>query len=255
MQYTNVVYCQLWTTQKANVKACDLPAGSVLLLIESGEMFTKVVFQSTREIVGWIDNDYLEEITYALPHDVVVLDHQTNSLQDLNQYVYVNGVVQYNLCGEICTCYILGVPLSLMFQQWKAIPLSWYNRIFQGGKAATTGIPDLINMLSAFPDWEYKNITHFFTVGNRLVVTPARLKSVLADGWKIIISVHINSAGKVKGAGILHWVTITDIVPNGINDGWIDFYNPASNNVERMDWKNFSASMGVPFGLAVRLKE
>lgn len=248
-------FCSLYNQPRVGPKICDLPVKSVL--IDTGISvagFRQVIFRATKEFTGWVDSMCLDEIEYALPSGVVALDHPTASLQDLDQFVFVDGKVQYNLCGELCVCYIAGVPLSTLLTLWKASPTSWYNRVFQKGLARTTGIPDLLNMLEIFPNIETRNFSMMFGATKDVTtVTPARLRSVLEDGWKIIIGVRINRSGELRPSGILHWVTLCQAVPNGIDAGWIKYYNPASNNVELSSWHEFSVSMGSPFGLGARI--
>lgn len=248
--FSNIKYCQLWQNEDKRIKICDLPVNSTLL--HAGyetDKFTKVIYRASREFIGWVESVYLDKITYVLLHDLVRLDHQTESLQDLAQYVFVNGKLQYNLCGELCVCAILGISESELLEKWKAVPLSWYNRIFVNGLARTTGKNDLINMLSICQNKEIMDIKSAFPIE----ITPSRLLEVLNTGWRMIVGVHINRAGELMPSGILHWVVLFSAQANGKNSGWVTYYNPATNNEELSSWKEFSSSMGAPFGLLVRI--
>lgn len=254
MQFSNVIYCQLWTTPLKITKVCDLPAGSILL--DTGGRdgdFMRVIYPAAQEFIGWVESVYVDEIQYQFPYECVMLDHPTATRQDLPQFVFVDGKLQYNLCGEIAVCFIAGVALSELLEKWKAYPCTWYQRVFQNGLARTTGIADLYNMLAVFPTAEFWSLNIFFQHYDKMIISPTRIKSVLRLGYKLIISVKINARGRVSNSGVLHWVVIVDAVPNGVNAGWIDFYNPATNNIERMDWINFSTSMGTPYGIGARV--
>lgn len=257
--FANVLYCPLWKDTRMSARVCELPANSVLLL--TGRVdgdFTEVIFRSSRDYQGWVESVLLDEITHALPCDIVPLDHPTASLQDLAQYVFVETIdgvqIQYNLCGELCVCYIAGVSLATLLTEWRAAPTGWFNRVFQKGKARTTGVPDIINMLSIFPSAEHWNINVVLAQKAKTVITPSRLKELLVNGWKIIVGVNINAQGFIQKTGtIRHWVTISNATPNGNADGWIDFYNPAFNRIQRADYQKFFDAMGTPLGLLVRI--
>jgi hypothetical protein len=259
--YYNAVYCQLWAEPRKAGRVCGLPENSILIGTgRSDGEFTQVVFRASTDFAGWVESVLLDEITYALPHDVVRLDHPTASLQDLNQYVFADEVdgkqVLYNLCGELSVCYIGGIPLSTMLQLWKAQPVSYFNRIFLGGRSATTGVADLVNMLKIFDGVESWDVdTVFRQAFNKTIITPSRLAGVLRDGWKIIVGVRIRGNGHITSMGTLHWITLRESVPHGIDDGWVTYYNPATNNEELIGFDALSASMGTPFGLLVRIND
>lgn len=249
----NIAYCTLWRDPRKTVTVCALPAESVLYEMDARENgYTKVIFPSSRDYVGWVEDQYIQILRYSTPTNIVTLDHPTASQQDLNQYLFMDGNVQYNLCGELCVCYSAGVPkLSQLLEGWKAKPTSAYNRIFKNGTSATTGVPDLKDMLSVLPPTEQQSLVSMYGLNGKVFINPTRLEDTLCFGWKVIVGVHIDYRGRLKKTGTVHWVTISNAVANGF-DGWITYYNPASNNIEEIGWSAFSESMGSPFGIAVR---
>lgn len=255
----NITYCTLWREPRKSITVCALPADSVLYDMDARENgYAKVTYPSNHEYVGWVDDKYLQLLQYSTPTNIIELDHPTASLQDLNQYIFMDGKVQYNLCGELCVCYSAGVPkLSQLLELWKAKPTSAYNRIFKNGISATTGVSDLKDMLSVLPLRQQQSLADMYGMhglngqNGKIIINPTRLENTLCFGWKVVVGVRIDYRGRLKNKGILHWVTISNAVANGF-DGWITYYNPASNNIEEIGWDAFRDSMGSPFGIAVR---
>jgi len=252
--YWNIRYCQLWTTSSATQKVCDLPAESVLLGTDFEEAgMTRVVFRASKDFVGFVRSVYLEEVTRVLPDNVVFIENQTYSMQDAAQYVFTKDGVWFNLCGELCICAIAGVSLETFMRQWQAKPLSLYNRIIQKGLSRTTDIPDLVDMARVFPNAYTFSLAETFNLDGRVLITPNRLQRVMREGWNVIVSVHINYQGKLRPSGTLHWINLVAATPNGINAGWIEYYNPFSNSESACSFDELSASMGNPYGLLVKV--
>ena len=86
----------------------------------------------------------------------------------------------------------------------------------------------------------------------RPVVTPGRMAAVLAE-HRAIVGVKINkSTGDLRPSGILHWVVVESVIPDGVNRGWVELYNPFPNRMQRYSWAEFVVSMGAPYGILVR---
>lgn len=249
----NIIYCELWKDSNKKARVCYLPSETILVNAEEyRDGFTKVIYQTSNTLVGWVEDSLLNPIHYALPSNVVDLDNETLSLQDLAQFVTIEGNVQFNLCGEVALCSILGIGLSTMLKEWKASPTGWYNKVFQKGHARTTGVPDLRNMLSIFPNFESRDLMTEFGLNGRIVLTAERVRNALQQGYKLVIGVHINHKGYVTSKGVLHWIVVNNVMVNGVNNGWVALYNPATNNIEEKDFKALLESIGSPFGLLVR---
>jgi hypothetical protein len=262
-QFFNNIYTGLMRSPLANSPTvCELPMGSVLLDAEKAvDIYTKVIFRSSVDYLGYVPSVLLEEIITPLPFDVVVLPEQTYSLQDLKQYVKLYGNVQYNLCGEICLAMILGLPLQDILDSWAVAAPSVFQRIFLKRVSAPTGLPDLVSILKMYDtvvdydtvvnDIEYIQTAFYQKEVSRPVLTPARLKKWTDEDWQIIINVKINNKGIVSDTGTPHWVVILDVLPVDLG-GLVLFYNPAVNGFQLKAWEDFITSVGAPIGLIIK---
>lgn len=231
--------------------------GNRQAIVYSGMLteWVEVIYQTDlREYRGWSYGAFFEDYDPADHPQVVNIPHQTDSPQDAAQYMVWLNQVQYNLCGELCVCYIAHADLGAMLTDWKVKMQSVFNRIFYGGRSRTTGLPDLENMLSLFG---YPAPSVRLDAGlrdpilERALVTPARMESML-QLHQAIVGVKIESyLGRLKPSGIGHWVVLENVYPHGINGGHVEIYNPFTNQMEGYSWAEFTASMGAPLGLWV----
>ena len=251
---TNIRYTQMWTNYNATVKVCDLLTDSVLIdTYERVGDYAKVIFRATSDFVGWVYRGHLEEITYALPNNVVNIPRQTNSLQDAAQYILDVDGVKFNLCGELCIASILERDFQVLLDKWKAGDLGLFERLYKY-RSQPTSATDLMNILKFYhcgvqslPDALLEPKT-----GNTILTTQ-RLANLIANGWHPIVGVSIETVhGKLRTKGTRHWVAVEAVTGNGVDDGWVDIYNPFSNNVERREWEVFKNSVGVPIGVLVK---
>ena len=253
MKHWIIKYTSLYKEPKVGIKICDLPARSVVTVLnEYQSIYTKVKF---RNFVGWVYNNYLEEIVEEFPRGVVQIDNPTPEDYDAAQYIIYNGNTQYNLCGEMCVAYIFGDSVENFLEVWKAKPNSYFQRVFGTGKARGTNAEELKDMVKVYANSAtlYAQNALHDTMSSRVLLSPARLRNWLEDGWKYIASVKISGVtGELQPTGILHWVTITKITPDGIGRGWVELYNPFPNQKERYSWKEFVASAGNPYGIFVK---
>ena len=239
-----------------SAKVCDLPFGTrVEGLEEQDGDYSKVRYVASKTFEGWILSAYAEVVEHRLPHNVVDMEGlQTASQQDAAQYIIYLGNVQYNLCGELCVCAIVGAGLGDFLKDWKAKPLSWYDRVFKGGKSRTTGIVELRDMASIYP-CEMMNIQDALLdpFSKRLLLSPRRLAFFVDKGWQVIVGVRIEGTrGELRGSGIPHWVVVQDVKPTNVNRALVTIYNPFSNRAEEYSWHEFTQSVGAPYGLMIR---
>lgn len=244
-------------------KVCDLPFGTVVYSMTGFQNnFGHVQYVASKTFEGWMYYADAEPIRYILAHDVVNMSGlQTNSEQDAAQYVIYLNNTQYNLCGELCVCSIFNVGLlndndnQKFLTEWKSRPTSWFNKVFLGGKARTTGVSDLVDMASgylcqikplkdAFYDEYHKSVTY----------SPRRMAYWTYSDWQIILGVKIETRfGSLRSSGVGHWVVVRKIEPNGVNRALVTIYNPFTNNEEQYSWNELVQSMGsVPYGILVR---
>jgi hypothetical protein len=237
-------------------KVCDLPKNAVVESLEEYDGdFMRVRYTASRVFEGWVLIAYAEIVEHVLPHNVVDMgDLQTPNRQDAAQYVLYLNNVQYNLCGEMCICAIFGANLSAFLKDWKAKPLSWYDRVFKGGRSRTTGIAELRDMASFYPG-ETATINESLKDphSGKILLSPRRLNFLVTKGWQIIIGVKIETGkGELRFSGVPHWVVVTDVKPTSIDRALVTIYNPFGNQAEQYSWREFTQSVGVPYGLMLR---
>ena len=82
------------------------------------------------------------------------------------------------------------------------------------------------------------------------LVTPDRVRELLVRN-RIIISCKIDSVtGRLRGQGVLHWVVLETVLPEGMG-GLVHLYNPFVNGMEIYSWQELANSIGQPYGVVV----
>ena len=206
-----------------------------------------------RSVTGWVYAGYLEELVNEFPQGVVPTTTQTPNPNDAGQDIVYLGNIQYNLCGEFCVAFIAGDSIEHFLSQWQPRSPSVFSRIFLGGRSRPTGAGDVLDMLSVYgltgQDFGGMLIDH---VKNGVLLTPGRIAAISAN-YHIILGVNIdNLTGSLRGSGVGHWVCVEKVVPDGVGRGWVEFYNPFPNQIQRESWATVAASASTqPYGLAV----
>lgn len=216
--------------------------------------FSEVLFvTSTKEYMGWAYTKYLEELQYEFPVTGVFGASQTPNPVDAAQYIIWKNNVQYNLCGEGCVAFLFGETIETFLEKWEAKPVSYFHQVFQGGKARTTGIGDLMDMVDVYgaETQSLRNLI-YDAVSNGSLISPGILRD-LVDEWCVIVGCKISGVmGELKPSGIPHWIVLDRVIPDGINNGMVEIYNPFPDRVQRYSWKEFLASIGTPYGIGIK---
>lgn len=136
---------------------------------------------------------------------------------------------------------------------WKAKPLSWFNKIILNGKSLLTGIPELIDMAKTY-DSDYIELKNklYDPLSKSVLLSPNRIKEVLREGYKLVWGCSIAGTGELQKGGIRHWIVINNITPDGIDEGWVEIYNPYTDRKKMYSWRIVIESAGIPVGLFVR---
>lgn len=262
-----------WTVVQARLRSvpggallCEMPFGSLVRatgerrdIVYGGRITTwaEVEYLTSQRLYrGWVYEPFIEAYDLHDNKPIVSIPNQTANPQDAAQYMVWLGQTQYNLCGELCVCYIAHADLGEMLEAWKAkAPLVW-NSVFYGGRSRTTGLPDLISMLSVydFPAPVRLDTALRDPILERTLATPGRMSEMLVD-HQAIVGVRIETTfGRLARTGVGHWVALDNVYPHGINGGMVSLYNPFTNLMEGYTWAEFTASMGAPLGLWVERK-
>ena len=217
----------------------------------------QVIFQTdTKDWIGWVYKPYTEEIINEFVEGIVSIPNPTPDLQDAAQYMIWRNKRQYNLCGELCVCFLTGDDIDTFLAKWEATEISFFQRVFSGGYSTGTGLADLDSMLDVSGyDTLSKRLAAALVdpVLGRAIVSPGRFKNLLNE-HRLIVSVKIEKTlGRLRSSGYGHWVVIEQVIPDGIERGWVEIYNPFVNQLQRYSWSELLASMdATPQGLLVR---
>lgn len=261
-----LAYTPLYVNQNKTQAYCDINANTIVFAKQDNEdlsqAWTQVVYPTNiNTFVGWIPTNIIDP--YIDDYDrsnILKIDNPTPDINDLQQYLYFNKVLNFNLCGYFCVAYCANLLDSI--ETWITsldvkVP-TLFDKLFIGNKGRTTGIPDLVNLLHTFDIYAndvFPLLSDVFKIETgKIIFTPYRLQKLLKDN-RMIIGCKINYSGVLSGTGtIQHWITLEDSVPDRKN-GWIKFYNPASNSIEECSWYELLASTGsIPFGILVKRK-
>lgn len=254
-----------WTTGQAPLremphaasrKLVDIPFGTIVHA--TGHLqndWVEIIYITAQtRFAGWCYGGYVESLVDPYPRHVVSIQSPTINPHDAAQYMVWRGKVQYNLCGEICVCYIVGDDLEIMLSKWEAKSLSVFKRVFGNGMARGTDLGELDSMLAVYnymPSLRLQNAL-MDPLLKRPVVTPGRLLNLLIEN-RIIVGVKISKAtGNLQASGILHWVVLEEVIPHGVDRGLVKLYNPFPNQHQTYSWAELKASMGNPYGLVVK---
>lgn len=236
-------------------KICDLPFRAKVepFFDEILGDYVRAAFPTASKVLtGWVYR-FSVEILDETP--VVYLgDMQTANIQDAAQYIVYKKNVQYNLCGELAVCSIMGIGLKQFLETWEARPTSFFNRVFRNGKASTTGVSDLTDMLFPYP-CQTRNLRDALTDAywKSVIISPARLEHWTHQGFSVIAGVRIETiGGELRPGGVPHWIVVNGVAPYGVNRADVVYYNPFTNHDEQCSWRELVSSIGVhPYGLMV----
>jgi len=246
MKLFNNAFTPFLVTPKGHHKHFDINPGTIVEAIDlhpvtDDEKHTYVMYRQT---FGWVRNEVLEPYTESLPKNCVRIGTQTPDPNDFEQYLLWDGIKQVNACGEICAAHILGLDLDTTVQNWQLKAPSVWKRIRGKGKWSGTGPDDLISLFGVFG----QEAVSLSTVLKRY--TMKGLQELL-DAGDVIVSCKIDGGtGRLRGQGILHWVTVDALYPER-QYGFVDVMNPAPNRIERYSFDEFLKSCVVPYGVFV----
>lgn len=234
-----------------------LPERSIVqkTLNTQGE-YSEVVFITRQKTYqGWVRSVYLEDLYYEFPVEgVFSVSEQTDYPYDAAQYITAYGGILYNLCGQGCIAWIYDKNIMEFLEDWRLSPNSYFPRIIHNGKSELTGTAELKNMVATYSGTcSYLKDELYDSMSKSILLTPTRLKSVLDKGLPIV-GVRINRTGVLQNQGISHWIVVTDVMPDGIDDGQVIIYNSFFDRRQRYSWKELKDAMGIPSGLVIHAK-
>ena len=206
-------------------------------------LWSEVVY---RDWSGWVYDGYLEDYLEKYPDMEVVIPHPTPDPNDAAQYMILEGDVKYNMCGELCAAFIGGDDIETFVEKWKNVSPAYYKWALLGDHDKPTGIDALESMLAVygypFPMLRFEGGLTDPVIGYRL--SPGRIRKLLETHF-LIAGVKIDRiTGRLRGQGVGHWVVIDKMIPEGVNAGWVEVYNPSPNRREEYSYDEFLNSAG-----------
>jgi hypothetical protein len=159
-----------------------------------------------------------------------------------SQYMTVNGVRNYNLCGYFAVAYCMqdeggttNIDTFLEYHKIKS-PGLWRS-LFSKNLGRTTGIYDLTMLLMGYA------VTPL-----TLDSTPFKISAVslaLKD-YQLILGVSINGVnGMLTSNGVRHWVVVEEMEVISALHAIVKVYNPFTNSHEPYKWEQIISSVGT----------
>lgn len=242
-------------------KLLNIPKGSIVELISivpnvrySGldTVWLKVEY---RDVVGYSYSGFFDKYENSLPQDIVDLSGlQTPDPFDAPQYVLLDGKKKYNMCGEICCSYVMGMSLKEVLDEWSRKSPNIVSRIFKGSIDRGTSAQTLVGLFDSF-GLESETISSRFRdpLLKRTVFTLQRAYESLKDNH-IVLGVKIGRDGIIGHGGIGHWVVLTEIEQYG-SQGVCTIMNPFSNSYEIYSWEDLVSANARIDGVIIPAKK
>lgn len=216
---------------------------------------------------GWVNDGCLEEYNEKYPDAVVPIPNPTPDPSDAQQYMMLEGITRFNLCGEFCVAFVIGADIDSMLATWKKNSPASYNSILAGGRDNKTGEYDLKNMLGAVLG-EYgfgSDADQVISFKDRLTIPVGGPETILEDlkrmlpTHNLIVGLVINGAGELVDKNnprveqIKHWVVLDKITRNGNR---VEIYNSFPNKREEYSFTQFYSSISSSWsGVWVKRKQ
>lgn len=225
--------------------------------------------------VGWVRNeffdDYIEkfseplvEIPAAPADQPAIFPYASSNPNDPAQYMTFGKnskgeeKIKYNLCGEFCVAFVMGVGINQFLSDWEKTKGSLFKWTLGGDSDKTADISLIRNMLSTYAydaasgtvlDFNSTLLTPAFEDKN---LSPGRFQNMLKTHFlmaQVVINKNTgklipNNASKYSYGGINHWVVLDAATPNGTDGGRVEIYNPYNNLRQEYSYDYFISSFG-----------
>lgn len=259
-------------------KRFDLPQGAVveptgqqqhLSVNAKDSLWTEVQYTGADGVVktGWVNDAWLDEYIEQFPDPEVQIPNPTPEPTDAPQYMLVEGKTKFNMCGELCIAFVVREDIESVLAKWRTAAPSFYNSILAGDRDKPTGAEDLRSILTAYGyTTDNGNLVSFRAGLTDPLIgfqpSQGRIGTMLQTHFLVAMAT-INGRGKLinknddtstkKGKnkpvaekGILHWVVVDKVMPNGMNAGRVELYNPYHNRRQEYSFTEFIKSCNSP---------
>lgn len=224
---------------------------------------------------GWVREDFFDDVEDKFPEPVVdipnapaetdnTFPYATRNPNDPAQYIVLGKnnlgeeLVKFNLCGELCVAFVMGVGIKQFLADWEKAPGSLFKWTLGGISDKVTDASVIKNMLNAYAyNIANGNVVEFVDtlvgpVFEGQNVSPGRFQKMLQTHYLIANVVINKNTGKLipdnefkrANSGIGHWVVLDKVIPNGIDTGRVELYNPYMNRMQEYTYDYFISSFG-----------
>ena len=226
-------------------------------------------------LTGWVRNEFFDELEEKFPEPLVDIPIYSDGLEepfpyatrepnDPPQYLVLGKnsrgeeLVKFNLCGEFCVAFVMGVGIKKFLKDWEQAAGSLFKWTLGGDSDKASDTSLLKNMLGTYGysvsngnvvDFADTLVSPVFEGQN---LSPGRFHKMLQT-HTLIAGVVINKfTGKLVpddgnrriNNGINHWVVLDKTFPNGTDGGRVELYNPFTNQRQEYSYEYFISSFG-----------
>lgn len=227
------------------------------------------------EILGWVRDEFFDWHVEKFPDPGVGIPESPAEPTDRFPYATRNPndpaqnlvlgknskgeeQVKFNLCGEFCVAFAMGVGIEQFLKDWESANGSLYQWALGGDSDKPSDLSLIKNMLGAYGySAANGNVIDFATtlIGPQFegrTLSPDRFRKMLQT-HRLIAQVVINKntgklipndAVKRSLGGINHWVVLDKAIPNGTDGGRVELYNPYQNLRQEYSYDAFIGSFG-----------
>jgi hypothetical protein len=225
----SLLYDKYWTIGQfplfdyaTDQRLLDVPPGVIAGADVMGEKWAAITYSGK---YGYCNRAYLEQYEQAYQQNVVTIENQ------------------------LCICSIVGDSMGTLSAKYEMKSPSWWRRIVL--KDSTTSLDDLVHILvNVYGHATPVRLQAALTDGAGMRFTPGRIAAICKDK-AVIVGVRIAYDGYLARSGVAHWVVVRSVLPNGVDGGRVEIYNPFTNAIEWYSWREFKAAVGTPAGICV----
>ncbi len=234
-----------------------------------------IYHNSKGAMTGWVRDDFFDDLENKFPVAMVEIPtrpmeqdisfpYATSNPNDPAQYLVLGKnnrgeeLIKFNLCGELCIAFVMGVAIKKFLKDWENAAGSLFKWTLGGDSDKVTDLSVIKNMLNAYSySIANGNVVDFAEtlvgpVFEGQSLSPRRFQKMLQTHYLISNVVINKNTGKLVpddekkriNNGVGHWVVLDRISPNGINGGRVELYNPYMNQMQEYSYDYFISSFG-----------
>ncbi len=214
-----------------------------------GVEFTKL----DRQFTGWYKASIMHDYVVPTPDTDVTIPGNKDKVFDLSrpllrmpadpefaaarkagriaaQYIDIRGalgygLVQHNLCGELCVAALIGSDIIPFLKAWISASKIAKELLAQDRGTSTLDIQEMLRVAG-------KKYEFWRAEPSIAPLTPDFLAKSLGGGRMALAATGVTGGGLIRSkSGIRHWIVVEDILPVA-NSAWVRLYNPFQDREE-----------------------